>query len=143
MTSARQVAANRKNGRRSHGPRTAKGKARIKLNALRHGLATRVSDDSSLAPEIERLMRHLALGSADPNRLAQAKEIAESEFEVWRIRRVRTALIDGAIDHERPQPERAEVAILSVVSQLSKLDRYERRALSRRKRAIRDFCGWC
>jgi hypothetical protein len=142
MTSARQIAANRKNGRRSHGPRTAEGKARTKFNALRHGLATRVSDDSSLAPEIERLMRHLASGSADPNRLAQAKEIAESEFEVWRIRRVRTALIDGAVDHEAPQPERAEVAILRVVAQLAKLDRRERRALSRRKRAIREFRGW-
>ena len=41
MTSERQKAANQANARHSTGPKTWKGKAVIRLNALRHGLLTR------------------------------------------------------------------------------------------------------
>src|SRR5262245_10281402 len=39
--SERQLAANRANAQRSTGPRTAAGKARASLNALRHGILAR------------------------------------------------------------------------------------------------------
>ena len=38
MTSNKQLAANRLNAQKSTGPRTDKGKAVTKYNALRHGL---------------------------------------------------------------------------------------------------------
>jgi len=41
VTSERQKAANRANARRSTGPKTLKGKAIVRFNALRHGLLTR------------------------------------------------------------------------------------------------------
>ena len=41
MTSERQKIANRANARRSTGPKTAKGKEVVRLNALRHGLLAR------------------------------------------------------------------------------------------------------
>ena len=37
MATARQIEANRRNARRSTGPRTEAGKARSRLNALKHG----------------------------------------------------------------------------------------------------------
>src|SRR5215469_16925263 len=38
MASEKHIAANRRNASRSTGPKTAEGKARMRLNALKHGL---------------------------------------------------------------------------------------------------------
>ena len=45
MTSAAKIAANRRNARRSTGPRSAAGKARARHNRFRHGLVTPASLD--------------------------------------------------------------------------------------------------
>ena len=42
MTSRKQIAANRRNARKSTGPRTHRGKAAARLNSLKHGLSARI-----------------------------------------------------------------------------------------------------
>ena len=57
MTSSpAKIAANRRNARRSTGPRSAAGKARARRNAFRHGLATPASLDHVAMDRIDDLV---------------------------------------------------------------------------------------
>jgi hypothetical protein len=47
MATQRQIEANRKNAKRSTGPKTTDGKAKVKYNALKHGLLA----DAALLPD--------------------------------------------------------------------------------------------
>jgi hypothetical protein len=124
-------AAPRPAGRRS-GPRTAHGKARVARNAQRHGLSLPVAADMALAPEIAVLAREIAGEAASDAQRAAAARIAEAQIDLIRIRRVRLAVTEQLL------------AGKEVTRKLVRLDRYERRALSRRRLALRDFdaAGW-
>lgn len=60
MTSERQIAANRLNGRKSRGPRTTAGKSTASRNALRHGLAAIGRRQPIETADLERLAKALA-----------------------------------------------------------------------------------
>jgi hypothetical protein len=57
MASERQIAANRRNARRSSGPRSSAGKRRSSGDALRHGLSRVINDRGR--EDIEALARLL------------------------------------------------------------------------------------
>ena len=61
MTSPAKIAANRRNARRSTGPRSAAGKARARRNAFRHGLATPASLDHVAMDRIDDLVDALTM----------------------------------------------------------------------------------
>jgi hypothetical protein len=203
MSSAKKIAANQINGRKSRGPRSKEGKAAASRNAFRHGLSTISYRNPAFAPEIEERAKALCEGETNPDLFHHALRVAEYDLILRQVRRERVALIercrDGTVvahsernnglalakrrwlitelafaelkrmgatfdgdviipehffkeeDDDEPRVyaplvppirDRTHVeAFLEAMPDLKKLDRYERRALSARNRAMRDFLG--
>jgi hypothetical protein len=146
MTSESKIAANRRNSRRSSGPRSAAGKLTVSRNALRHGLAAVTLRDSGIAAEVDRLATAIGGEDADAGQREQALIIAESELTLLRMRAVRTNILEqmlatyteeGGSRGDQPNGLLPDVIGRSHLEQLRRLERYERRAFSRRQTAIR------
>ena len=146
MTSERKARASRANARRSTGPRSGPGKARAAMNAHRHGLSQDILADPTLAAEIETLSEQVAQ-SARPHDLRDlARRVAEAQVDLRRIRHYRVRRTTEAVSaagagtaNGCAAPEAFAAAIAPLLKELLAIERYERRALSRRKFAIRDF----
>jgi hypothetical protein len=132
VTSARRRDANRRNARLSTGPRTTAGKARAAQNARRHGLSLPARYDPSRGDEIEVLARAIAGADADADAecLELARRIAEAQIDIIRARSARRDLFPTSP---------AALLAPAAIARLAAIDRYERSAWSRRKRAIRAF----
>lgn len=91
----------------------------------------------ALAAELARAVEPLDLRDL-------ARRVAEAEIDLRRIRRYRVGRLSEAVraatSRDQPLSEGALAAALAPLAPVFKsLDRYERRALARRKFAIRDF----
>jgi hypothetical protein len=96
MASELQIEANRRNARKSTGPRSASGKKRSSQNALRHGL-TKPLSGTKFAQQVETLARRIVGDSVDKRTLALAHNFAEAELELDRVRRVAVAFIERVV----------------------------------------------
>jgi hypothetical protein len=200
MTSAKKIAANRNNARKSTGPRNAASKSRVSYNAYRHGLAALKHLEAKLPRDIDLMARALCGDDMNPLLLEQARVIAESQLLLRCVNAERVAMIERMWDASavpltkrndlarararareaqlaweefepmrdkfnaksreererlceeydrdverlalkpRPPQGRDEVqAMREAFPDLNRLARYERRAWSRRKRALRHF----
>ena len=126
-TSAAKRAANRRNAQQSTGPKTLAGKARAARNARRHGLTLSARRDPVLACAIKALVHRIAGAAASLTRRERAERIAAAQTDVLRVRQARQDLYS------------TRCVSPDLVRRLASLERYERRARSRRKFAIRHF----
>ena len=164
MVTARQIAANRRNAHRSTGPRSRAGRKRSSRNSFRHGLAAGVITNAERIKHIERLARKIAGATTDIVTLECARTIAQAEFDLAQVGRVKVAVMSritlfgrsgtaaasqspgqrtrgeaervGTSGMPTTQPDGTADAIQMALSELIRLDRYERRAAARRARAL-------
>ena len=93
MATERQIAANRRNARKSTGPKSTSGRKTSSQNALRHGLARRISS-TDFEQRLETLARQFAGDTDDKTKLGWARVAAEAELELQLIGQLNTTMIE-------------------------------------------------
>ncbi len=89
MTTQKQIEANRRNAKQSTGPKSTKGKAVTKLNALKHGiLAKQVLIPGEIQNEFFDL-RQRFLDDLKPDGILERELVDQMVTTFWRLRRVR------------------------------------------------------
>lgn len=105
--SQRKRRSNRRNSLLSTGPRTREGKAKVRGNAIKHGLSVSISNSPEYQAELEYLTQALMTEAGDLKRIDHANAAAESQLETARVRQRRAELIDlAAIDFYAYSPNK-------------------------------------
>jgi hypothetical protein len=144
--------ANRRNAQLSTGPKTAAGRLRSSQNARRHGLSVPVSADAELLQGVQRLALDITVEGNCSGSRHYADRIADAQVDLVRVRNVKRQMMlkimhwanDADANSKQPDaaaPKRVVCpdAAMDMIEDFARLDRYERRAQSRRKAAIRAF----
>jgi hypothetical protein len=122
MATERQIRANRANAKKSTGSRTAAGRLKSSRNAFRHGLSLPLELDPVMSEKAKLLVQNCA----NEGQYLAMSEIVHAQLDLLRIRTVRNQLM-------------AELDLLAgnldQLRRLKALDRYERMASTRRRRA--------
>ena len=151
MTSSRSLARSRSpahgtvDRKRCTGPRTREGKKRSSKNALKHELNVRVSSYPVLQERADAIVARLLPQWEDPELLELAWALAAAQVDVERVQAARARFIvqlEEAVAvaaFGEAGSATASHSVPELLRKLEKLDRYARRALSKRKFAIREF----
>jgi hypothetical protein len=124
---------------------------RRRFNARKHGLATDVCRDPSAIETVENLINTF-LGADRPTHLIEAaRELAAAVADFQRIDRAKETIIGRCIKDRNGSVEQDQVgagevdrnvqmdAYLRAIPELAKIERYERRAASRFRRAFQRY----
>jgi hypothetical protein len=120
MATKRQNAANRRNARRSTGPRTAGGIHASSLNALKHGLRSQLTVIPGENPaDFQTLFDAFAEEAApqSPRDFAAVRKIAACEWRLRRIAAIETEMFTQAL--QQPTEEATIDNIESIVERLA------------------------
>ncbi len=116
MSSETQIAANRKNARKSTGPKTPEGKAVSRFNALVHGLTAQhvvlPGDTAEDRAEFDASLADLVL-TIQPENMLEAFIIQRVLAAYWRLRRAHRfeiRFLDAAPPDPSPPPGEAAAA---------------------------------
>jgi hypothetical protein len=123
MASERQIAANRRNARKSTGPRSGAGKKRASHNAYRHGLTLSVASTAAFAKQLDKLVREIAGDTEDAIMLERARAIAQAELDLARVRRAKVALIERASAFGELEPSQVLSSVTQIIRFVNALDR--------------------
>jgi hypothetical protein len=129
MATERQIKANRENAKRSTGPKTAAGRLRSSRNSLRHGLSLPLTSDPAASAKADQIAQMLVPEKFDDAHVMAATEFAQEQAELMRIRAVRKELT--------PLDLASGATNIEQLRRLAALDRYERLARTKRRRAAR------
>lgn len=94
MTSPRKVAANRRNAKKSTGPRSAAGKRRSSGNARRHGLSATSGGVGYTEAEVATLAHDIAGDDANVVVENFAREVAHNQLRLELIAKFKVAVIE-------------------------------------------------
>jgi hypothetical protein len=100
MATALQLAANRRNAKKSTGPRTAEGKKRASLNHVRHGMTAKtviLPHESAVDYEEIRAALIEDYAPATSQELMLVDQIAAGYWRTIRARRYETAIFDNRL----------------------------------------------
>ncbi len=96
MASQRQIEANRGNAQKSTstGPRTEAGRARSRMNAVKHGLSRKLPAAGPADPSVLPLVQAIAgQGVHDPKALSHAEQIVVDSLILTTIRHLRAKFL--------------------------------------------------
>jgi hypothetical protein len=146
MSSLRRIAASRANGRLSQGPKTPAGKQRSSLNAIRHGLLSKVVVLSNERGEgFDKLLEAYVdrFGPVDPVEFGLIEEMAASW---WRIRRawaIEKSLLESGLERHEGEDDVVRIAAafreLAATPDLAGVHRYETRLHKMYQRSLHNL----
>ena len=138
MTSDKKIAANRINAKKSTGPTSLRGKLQSSRNAWRHGFAAATNPEPTVSADVKRMANAICGNErADPDPYDLAVTIARWQIVLLKVRANRIATFERQ-PMTHPKQDRLKQPV-PIDEAWAPLDRYERRALSCRNRAIRIF----
>jgi hypothetical protein len=135
MASEKQIAANRRNAKKSCGPLTAAGKARSSQNAFRHGLSRRGAVSADDAADIREFALQLVGEEASSLEIALARATAEAQLDLLRVGAERQRLFESLMS-ETPSRAKRGLEVDESLRAIGRLVRYECAAQARRKKAL-------
>ena len=109
MTTNAQIKANRKNAKKSTGPRTEEGKTRSAKNSLKHGLLARDTVMPGEDPaDFDRQLSALEADIQPANSLEfeLVRQIADAQWRMRRLTRLDTGFLAAAVDDQRRHLEK-------------------------------------
>ena len=122
MASQRQLEANRANARRSTGPKSQRGKARSKMNAVRHGLTAKQIVVPGEEPEHFDMLREGLNADFAPGSTIERVLVDQLAVLVWRQQR--SPIVEAALLKRLICPLSSDLSLLTdeELAQLRKIN---------------------